>query len=145
LFRIQNGRAAPIKAAPPKPNRLVGDRWALVDDGAIDLETGRKTGWPPSATILVAAMMADQRLVMIAQQGGKLELVVVAKGKVERAPIDVQPSAPAVGVVADKAGRVVVALADGTLPEPAASAWTIVRVADALAPAKAGPPPARSR
>jgi hypothetical protein len=143
LFRMQGNRLVPIKPAPAKLDRLVGDRWALVDGGAVDLETGRKTGWPPSTTILAAAMMLDQRLVLVARENGKLALVVVAKDKVERAPVDL--AATPVGVVVDKAGRAVVALADGTLRLRDAGTWTTVRVTDALAPAKPGSPPAQSR
>jgi hypothetical protein len=144
IFRLQNNRLVAIKGAPAKLDRLVGDRWALVDGGAIDLETGRKTGWPPSTTILVAAMMLDQRLVLVARENGKLVLVVVAKDKLERTPIDPGAAAP-IGVVVDKADRAVVAFADGTLLIRDAGTWTSVRVTDALAPAKPGSPPAQSR
>jgi hypothetical protein len=143
LFRLQNNRLVAIKPIPPKIDRIVGDRWALVDGGAIDLDSGRKTGWPPGTTILVAAMMLDQRLVLVAQQRGKHELVVIAKDKVERAPVDL-PGAP-VGVVIDKTGRAIVALADGALLVRDAGVWTTVRVTDALAPARPGAPPATSR
>lgn len=144
LFRLQNNRLVAIKPAPAKIERLVGDRWALVAGGAIDLDSGRKTGWPPNTTILVAAMMADRRLVLVAQQGPRRELVVLGT-KLERTPIDIASSAaPPVGAAVDTAGRAIVALADGALLVRANGAWTTVRVGDLLAGAKPGPAPARS-
>lgn len=143
LFRVQGTRLVAIKQAP-KAARLVGDRWALVDGGVIDLTTGKKQGLPAAKTILAASMMTDQRLAIVVQQSGKRELVIVARDKVTRAAIELATSAAPVGVVVDKAGRAVIALADGALLVRDGNAWTQARVTDALPSAKPGAPPARS-
>jgi hypothetical protein len=142
----------------------------LVENGAIDLKTGRRTGWPPGVIVGAVAATADERLVIVAKQHGKLELVILHKNsKLERAPIELagtttlRPSAVPVGVVADRAGRVVIAFDDGTLlvreapatrpaasqaapppASPAAPPWSVVRISADLPGPKPGSPPAVS-
>ena len=161
LFRIEGARVTPVKNAPRQIERLVSDRWVLVSDGAIDLRTGRKTGWPPGVTIATAAVTTDDRLVLVAKQRDKLELVTIEKDKLDRMPIEVRAGtgtpaaavsnaaptdAAPVGVVVDKAGRAVIALADGTIlvRDGKQAPWTTTRVTEALPGPKPGSRPAVS-
>ncbi|MDQ3341952.1 MAG: hypothetical protein M4D80_42945 [Myxococcota bacterium] len=157
LFRVEGAKVVAVKNAPRRVKQLVSDRWVLVDDGAIDLKTGRKTGWPPGVSIATAAVTADDRLVLVASQRGKLELVTLKQDKLERVPIALEPAAGGVaapslspdarpvGVVVDKAGRAVIALDDGTLlVREGTQAWTATRVTEDLPGPKPGSPPAVS-
>ena len=150
LFKLQGARPVAITNAPQRVNRLLSDRWVLVDDGAIDLKTGRKSGWPPGVVVGAAAAMADERLVIVAKQQGKLELVTISKDKLDRAPIEADGSLPStaipVGVVVDRSGRAVIAFDDGTLLVRGSDkgTWAVVRVSVDLGGPKPGSPPAVS-
>ena len=159
LFRVDGTRVAAVKNAPRRVTRIVSDRWVLVDDGAIDLKTGRKTGWPPGVVVVVAAATADDRLVLVAKQRGTLELVTVKQDKLVREVVDVTAGTAAgsgrgtpppiaampVGVAVDRSGRAVIALGDGTLlVRGEKAAWTATHVTDDLPGPKPGSPPAMS-
>ncbi|HSK04576.1 MAG TPA: hypothetical protein VK932_25160, partial [Kofleriaceae bacterium] len=155
LFRIDGARTQPI-AAPRRARMLVGDRWAIVDGGAVDLRSGKTTAWPAGAAIEVAAEGHDDRLIAVARVAGKLELFAAGAGKLERAPIGAaEPggSGPAtgaaaagapVGVAVDRAGRAVVAFRDGRIAVRDGGAWTTITVGVELPPPRPGAPPAVS-
>lgn len=150
LFRIDAGkgaRPAPIRAAPRRARMLVGDRWAIVDGGAVDLRTGKTTAWPAGASIEVAAAGPDERLIAVARAAGKLELWTVRAGKLARAPVELAAGAAdaaPVGVATDRAGRVVIALRDGRIALRDGAPWTVVTVGEQLPPPRPGAPPAAS-
>ncbi|MBA3395895.1 MAG: hypothetical protein H0T89_24905 [Deltaproteobacteria bacterium] len=149
LFRIDGARVVPIKKAPRHANKLVGDRWALVDHGVVDLRTGKTTTWPAGLAVMACTLGADDRLVAVASVRGGLELVTLHQNKVERAPIEIVPVptvalGTAVGVAVDKAGRAVVALRDGRLAVRERGAWSLTNVVDELPVARPGPAPALS-
>jgi hypothetical protein len=152
LFRLDGARTQPI-AAPRGARMLVGDRWAIVDGGAVDLRGGKTTAWPAGAAIEVAAEGHDGRLVAVARVAGKLELLAVATGKLERAPIGVagpgrsgtaNDTAALVGVAVDRAGRAVIAFRDGRIAVRDGGAWTTVTVGVELPSPRPGAPPAVS-
>jgi hypothetical protein len=144
LLRIDGARLLPI-AAPRRARMLVGDQWAIVDGGAVDLRTGRTTPWPAGASLELAAAGPDDRLIAVARAAGKLELLAVRAGKLERAPIDVAGAADPVGVAVDRAGHAVVAFRDGRIAVRDGATWTTVTVGEQLPPPHAGAPPAASR
>ncbi len=170
LFRIDGARTAPI-AAPRRARMLVGDRWAIVDGGAVDLRSGKTTAWPAGAAIEVAAEGHDDRLIAVARVAGKLELFAAGAGKLERAPIgatapgaggstsaadaaagagrstlasDAAAAGAPVGVAVDRAGRAVVAFRDGRIAVRERGAWTTITVGVELPPPRPGAPPAVS-
>jgi hypothetical protein len=117
LFRLDGARPAPI-AAPGRARMLVGDQWAIVDGGAVDLRTGKTLAWPAGAQLEVAAAGPDDRLIAVARAAGELELWTVRAGTLERAPIkgiELDAAAAPVGVAADRAGRTVIAFRDGRI------------------------------
>ncbi len=149
LFRIAGTRITPIKKAPRRANKLVGDRWALVDHGVVDLRTGKTTPWPAGLAVTACTLGADDRLVVVATVRGGLELVTLHQNKLERAPIEIVPAptvslGTAVGVVVDKAGRAVIALHDGRLAVRERGAWSLTNVVDEPPAARPGPAPAHS-
>jgi hypothetical protein len=141
LFRIDGAKVAPI-SAPRRAKLLVGDRWAVVDGGVVDLRTGKTTAWPGGAAIEVVEVGPEERLVAVVRIGGKLELVVVRAGKLERVPMEAA-GAP-VGVAVDRGGRAVVAFQDGRLAVRDGAVWTTVTVREELPTPRPGPPPAAS-
>jgi hypothetical protein len=141
LFRIDGAKVVPIPA-PKRAKLLVGDRWAVVDGGAVDLRSGKTTAWPAGAAIEVVDVGPEERLVAVARTGGKLELVVVRAGKLERVPVDA--TGTPVGVAVDRGGRAVVAFNDGRLAVRDGAVWTTVTVREELPTPRPGPPPAAS-
>lgn len=127
VFRLTGGRLVAIKAAPTRP-RLVGDRWALVDRGAVDLTTGRLTTWPAGLAIGTAATGPGDVLVAVGAGKTGLEVVTLGAGKLARDPLGI--TGTAVGVVVDRAGRAVVALSDGRIAVRDKAGWTTTVVAD---------------
>ncbi len=157
LFRLDGARMSPI-GAPKHARMLVGDRWAIVDGGAVDLRTGKTTAWPAGVSIEVAALGHDDRLIAVARVAGKLELFAVGTGKLERAPIaaaepgqsgaalaDEVVAGTPVGVAVDRAGRAVVAFRDGRIAVREGTAWTTVAASVELPAPRPGAPPAASR
>jgi hypothetical protein len=141
VFRLTGGRLVAIKAAPARP-RLVGDRWALVDRGAVDLTTGRLTAWPAGLAIGPAATGPGDALVAVGGGTAGLELVTLGAGKLARDPLGV--TGTAVGVAVDRAGRAVVALTDGRIALRDRAGWTTTVVADDLPALHPGAAPATS-
>jgi hypothetical protein len=144
LFRLEGARQTPI-AAPRRARLLVGDRWAIVDGGAVDLRTGKTTPWPAGASIEIAATGPDERLLAVARVAGKLELLTLRAGKLERAPLDAAVAGAPVGVAADRTGRAVVAFGDGKLAVREGAVWNLVTVGEELPAPRPGAPPAASR
>jgi hypothetical protein len=144
LFRLDGGRLEAL-TAPRRPRMLVGDQWAITDGAAVDLRSGRATPWPDGAAIEVAAAGPDDRLIAVSRAIGTLELLTLRAGKLERAPVALTPAGAPVGVTADRAGRVVIALRDGRLAVRDGAAWTTVTVAEQLPAPRPGPSPATSR
>jgi hypothetical protein len=114
---------------------------------------GKTTAWPAGAAIEVAAEGHDGRLVAVARVAGKLELLAVATGKLERAPIGVagpgrsgtaNDTAALVGVAVDRAGRAVIAFRAGRIAVRDGGAWTTVTVGVELPSPRPGAPPAVS-
>jgi hypothetical protein len=152
LFRLQGARVGAIANAPKAITKVVSDRWVLVADGAIDLKTGRKTGFPPTSTVVVAAMMEDERLVLVVRQRAALEVVTLKDSKLERTPLDIPPGPTGalpepVGVVLDRSNRIVVAMRDGriVMRDAPTATWTTTTITEVVFAAKPGPAPARSR
>ena len=143
VHRVDRGTVTKLGGAPANARRFVDDRWVLLETGAFDLRAGKPTAWPAGAKV-GAAIALDDKLYAVASIGGGSELFTVAGTKLDRAPITGAAGA-AVGIVVDRAGRAVVAFADGQLFVRAGETWTATRVRDELPAAKPGPAPATSR
>ncbi len=175
LFRAERPSAPwkPIARAPRRVDRLIDDRWALTDRGAVDLKTGTTTPWPPGFRLGAVTPGPKGTLMLVGTQRGAIEVVVIAGVKVTRETIEVPapsattaPSATAaqstkssdptagpdargplahpVGVVTDTSGRVVVAFRDGRLAIRERGAWSLTAVVESLPAPKPGAPPATS-
>jgi hypothetical protein len=143
VHRIDRKRVTRIAGAPGTVRRFVDDRWALLDAGVHDLRGRKTTAWPAGATV-GAATAAGDKLLAAAKVGGSLELFTLAGGTLDRAPIP-GVSGTAVGIVADRAGRVAIALADGTLLVREGGTWASTTVREELPAPRPGPAPATSR
>jgi len=141
LFRLAGSKLVAIRPAVGRA-RLISDRWAIVDRGALDLTTGRVTAWPPGLAIGVAAAAPGDALVAIAASRAGLELVTVTGGRLARDPLGI--TGTAVGVALDRAGRAVVALSDGRIALRDRAGWTTTTVADAPPAEHPGAAPALS-
>jgi hypothetical protein len=144
LFRLATAGAARLVALHTvDPHvRIVSDRWAVGDHGAVDLTTAKLTGWPGGLAIGVAAAGPDEALVAIGAGRAGLELVTLRAGKLARDPLGV--TGTAVGVVVDRAGRAVVALSDGRIAVRDKAGWTTTEVIDAAPSGHPGAAPATS-
>ncbi|HEY0479742.1 MAG TPA: hypothetical protein VGD37_19615 [Kofleriaceae bacterium] len=129
MFRLTGSRLVALRAAPGRA-RLVSDRWAIVDRGAVDLTTGKLTAWPAGLAIGAAAAGPGDALVAIGTASAGLELVTLAAGKLARDPLGI--AGTAVGVVVDRAGRAVVALSDGRIAVRDRTGWTTTAVTEAV-------------
>lgn len=141
VWKLDGGKLVALRSVPTHL-RIVSDRWAIVDRGAVDLTTTRLTGWPSGLTISVAATTSDDALVAIGASRAGLELVTLRRGKLERDPLGI--TGTAVGVVVDRAGRAVVALADGRIALRDKAGWTTTQVTDEPPAEHPGPAPATS-
>jgi hypothetical protein len=139
VFRIGGGKPAAIHAALQRP-RLVSERWAIVDRGALELTTRKLTAWPGGLTIGAAVPAADGALVAVATGDAGLELLTLRGGTFARDPLGI--SGTAVGVVVDRARRAVVVLSDGRIALRDAAGWTTTQVTHELPAARPGAPPA---
>ena len=147
LLRVDKAAFTPIKRVPRQVNQLVGDSWALVDRGAVELRSGTTITWPAGLTVSVAATGPKDTLVAVARARGGLEMLTLQGGKMVRDPIVLGPGtevAQPVGLVVDRSGRVVVALRDGRLVLRQRGTWTTTSIREEPAEAHPGPPPATS-
>jgi hypothetical protein len=144
LMRLDGSSWRPIRAAPVHVLALVSDRFALVDRGVFDLSTGNTITWPTGASIVQAIANGDG-LVAVASRDRALELVTLRAGKLASDPIAVDLPCEVVGLAADRAGRVVLALRDGRLAIRDRGTWSTVQVREEVQLPRPGPPPAQSR
>ena len=176
LLRADGPKAAwkPIARAPRRVSRLIDDRWALTDRGAVDLKTGTETPWPAGFRVGAATPGPKGSLVVTGAHRGTVELVVIEGVKITRetiapAPppdatvVKADPKAPGsppekdrsmssvtapladpVGVVVDPSGRVVVAFRDGRLALRVNKRWSVTTTREALPTGRPGAAPARS-
>ena len=144
VFRLEAAGAATLVALQTVGHhvRIVSDRWALDDRGAVDLTTAKLTGWPSGLAIGVAAAGPGEALVAIGAGRAGLELVTLRAGKLARDPLGI--TGTAVGVVVDRAGRAVVALSDGRVAVRDRAGWTTTEVTDAAPAERPGAAPAMS-
>ena len=143
LLRLQGTAFKPVKG-PKRVQALLDDRWALVDRGALDLKTMKAYTWPAGLRVGDAMVVGDG-LVAVASHGKALELVTIKAGALAHEKVPAPDPSAVVGVVADAAGRVVIAMRDGTLAVRDGASWTATTVRESLAPAKPGPAPATSK
>jgi hypothetical protein len=132
------------KKAPKSVRALLGDRWALLDHGIVDLKTMKVIAWPAGVHIVESTLLGND-FVGVSQQGKTVELITLKAGKVVREPVPVDAPKPVVGVVVDKAARVAVAMRDGRIALREKGAWTVSEVREELAAPKPGSEPAESK
>lgn len=143
LLRL-DGKAWKRIDRPRRVERLVSDRWALADRGAIDLRGGAVIAWPAGVSVDVAAPAPGEGLAAVGVTRAGLELVTLAKGKVVRDPIAGTAGARPTGVVLDKGGRATIALADGRVLVRDRGTWSTTAIREALPADRPGPAPATS-
>ena len=141
VWKLAGGKLVALRSVPAHL-RIVSDRWAIADRGAVDLTTTKLTGWPSDLTIGVAAATSGDALVAIGASRAGLELVTLRRGKLLRDPLGI--TGTAVGVVVDRAGRAVVALSDGRIALRDKAGWTTTQVTDEPPAEHPGPAPATS-
>jgi hypothetical protein len=129
---------------PRRVDRLISDRWALTDRGAVDLRGGAVTTWPAGLSVDIAAPAPDDGIVAVGVTRAGLELVTIAKAKVVRDPIAGTAGARPAGVVLDKGGRATVALTDGRLVHRDRGTWSTSTIREALPAERPGAAPATS-
>jgi hypothetical protein len=125
-----------------------GVPWGMSAAGLRHLPSGR----------VVPARLGDAEVTLRAAAGspGREELWVVAEaagrpvlarasGRTLTRVDDVPGTAPVAGLAVDRAGGILIALADGTVLVRDGSGWTTGRVEDALPAPQRGPGPARTR
>ncbi len=149
LVRLVGTTWKPIPHAPAQVLAVLDDRWVLVDRGLVDLRSRRVIPWPADFQPAAAIAVDSQLVVAAGTHGAAAELVTVSRGKPVREPIGGLTPAGAAGivsVVADRAGRVVVATRDGQLAiRDHTGAWAAGRLRDARPAEHPGPPPAESK
>jgi hypothetical protein len=133
LVRLERAAWKPVKGAPKHIALLASDRWAISGSSAIDLRTAKAYAIGPTN---LATTAGDDLIVL-----GGLQLVRVHAGKVTKEPVTL-PKGHVVGLAADRAGRVVIALSDGTLVVKDGKAWSTVTVRDEPPAPHPGPGPA---
>jgi len=141
VWKLESGKLVALRSLPAHL-RIVSDRWAIADRGAVDLTTTKLTGWPSDLTIGVAAATSGDALIAIGTSRAGLELVTLRRGKLERDPLGI--TGTAVGVVVDRASRAMVALSDGRIALRDKAGWTTTQVTDELPAEHPGPAPATS-
>jgi len=141
VWKLAGGKLVALPSVPAHL-RIVSDRWAIADRGAVDLTTTKLTGWPSDLTIGVAAATSGDALVAIGASRAGLELVTLRRGKLLRDPLGI--TGTAVGVVVDRAGRAVVALSDGRIALRDKAGWTTTQVTAEPPTKHPGPAPATS-
>jgi hypothetical protein len=160
--------------APPRM-RLVSDRWAIVDRGALDLSTltarpvatprtaSRTTSRSASKPASRAASKAPPSITpwpggvaigvagvapdgaLIAIGAGRAGLELLTLRGGKLARDPLGITGSAVGVVVDRAGRAAVALIDGRIALRDKAGWTTTEVTVEAPTERPGPPPAPSR
>lgn len=143
LTRVVGKQLEPIAGAPKRVIALVDDRWAILSTGAFDLQTGKTIRWPSGSTVTVTTVGPAGTLIAIASRRGTLELFTIDASLAHEA-LPVTPSGTAVGVVADRAGRLAIALADGRILTRDRGSWTTTRAVSQLPDPRPGVGPARS-
>jgi len=145
VFRVDGTKLTVLGGAPRKVTAFVTDQWALVDRSVVDLRTNKPTSWPAGLVVGPVTTDSDGNLVAVGTHGGALELVTLRAGKLAHEPVAITPVGKPVGVVADRGGRVVVALQDGRLAIRDRGAWTTTTVREVLPAPRPGPAPAASK
>lgn len=78
-----------VARAPRSVSRLIDDRWALVERGAVDLKTGTVTTWPAGFVAGAATPGPKSSLVVVGALGGAIEVATITGGNVTRETIEI--------------------------------------------------------
>jgi hypothetical protein len=144
LLRLDGSAWKPIKGAPPRVVAFLSERYALVENGVVELSTGKTWPWPTGLRV-DAAIAAGDRVLAAGSHGSALELVTLRAGKLAAEPVPLDPPAPIAALTADRDDRVVLATRDGRLVVRERGTWSTVVVRDEIPPPRPGSPPARSK
>jgi hypothetical protein len=142
VFKLEGGRLVAVRE-PERIDKVIGDRWAIADRGAVDVRSDKLVAWPTGFAVQVATQSPDERLIAAGARGGRIEVVTVRGAKLEQAALDGEPGT-AVGIVADKSDRIAIAFSDGRIMLRDGGAWTTTTVREQLPADKPGPAPATS-
>jgi hypothetical protein len=139
LARWNAGKWQPLAKAPHHVAMLLDPRWAVVERGVIELDTGKLIGWPLGFHVQVAIAAGDAVIAASAR-----ELVTIKASSVAHEPLPALAS-PVAGLAADRSGRVVLATRGGQVAERTNGAWTVTEARDEPPATHDGPPPAESK
>ncbi len=145
LSRWQGAKWAPLAKAPHHVAMLLDARWAIVEHGVVELETGKLVAWPPGVHVLAAVVISEPaRAGDVVLAASARELVTIKDGVATREALPALASPP-VGITADRAGRVLIATRGGQLAQRVNGAWTTSELRDDPPAVHEGSPPAESR
>jgi hypothetical protein len=143
LARWNAGTWKPLAKAPHHVAMLLDPRWAVVERGVVELDTGKQLGWPLGFHVEVAIAVGDAVIAASAR-----ELVTIKASSITPSaahePLPALAS-PIVGIAADRSGRVVLATRGGQVAVRANGTWTVTEARDEPPATHDGPPPAESR
>lgn len=139
LARWEGAKWTPLAKAPHHVAVLLDPKWATVERGVVDLDTGKVTAWPAGFHPLVATSVGDA-----IYAASERELVTVEHGAASKDALPALAS-PVVAITAERGGRVLVATRAGQLAQRIAGTWTTTELRDAPFTPHDGPPPAESR
>ncbi len=145
LQRLSGTTWRPIPKSPRTVDALLSDRWAIAERGLVALDIPRTLTWPAGFRIANAVAVTRDVVVAVGGTDTALEVVTVRAGRLVQEPIPnfgPDRTSSIAGIVADTAGRMVVALRDGQLAVRDRSSWTTTTVRTELDPARPGSPPA---
>jgi hypothetical protein len=148
LYRYDGRGFKQLPRAPRQVDRLVGDRWALVDGTLVELATGKRAQLPAGLVVRVAAVGPEGPIALGADPSGLTLVTIKTRKAGKAATVDTAPlpetlrNTIPVAIIADDQGRVLVAFQDGRLALLDRGAWIEATAQEALPAARPGSPPA---
>jgi hypothetical protein len=137
LARLDGAKWKPLAKAPKHVVALLDAKWALVDHGVVELDSGKVTPWPAGFHPL-AEVAIDGAVIGASAH----ELVTIRPAAITRDPIGQALASPIVGLAADRSGRVLIATRAGQLALRVNGTWSAGELRTEPAAEHVGSPPA---